>query len=81
MSKFLLDEIVVSKARTPENKIGIQVVSIHQSHIRGLTGGDFVTQHHLLCLNALGFAIVDAQLDKDGNKVYYYHNRRTAENS
>lgn len=81
MIKFSLDEIVILRVKTPQNKIGIQVVSIHKDNIRGLTGEDFVTQHQLICLNGLGFAIVDAKLDKDGQKVYYYHNKRTAESN
>ena len=78
MNKAGFDEIIVAKVKNIYNEIGIKVVSIHKDYVNGLIGGEFITEHQLMCLNALGFAIVDARLGKDGKKVYYYHNRRTA---
>lgn len=81
MNKVGFDEIVVAKVKDIYNEVGIKVVSVHKDYVNGLTGKEFVTPHQLMCLNALGFAIVDVKLGKEGERLYYYHNRRTAESN
>ena len=72
------DEILVEPKILKNRAEPLYVVtSVHALAINNMTRKKSLDEVDLDSLKALGFAIAQNKLDKDGNKVYLKHNTRT----